>query len=68
MEHMLYRRRMNTYVWHFCKSCPDWPGDGYQETADPSRWGDICSECQALLLRGDCPRSYVNLKDRGSGK
>lgn len=68
MERTLYRRRMNTYTWHFCRTCPDWPKDDYQETPDPCQWGDLCSGCQALLLRGNCLRSYGNGKDQGSDK
>jgi methionyl-tRNA synthetase len=54
MTYRLYRRRINTYTWHFCENCPAWLGDEYQETTRPSQWGELCSECQALLLRQDC--------------
>jgi hypothetical protein len=50
---MIYRRRINTYVWHFSPECPMWPEESFEERTerpanDPL---DLCSECSALLIR-----------------
>jgi hypothetical protein len=51
---VIYRRHINTYVWHFVPECATWPGEAYEERKerpvnDPL---DLCSECMARLLRG----------------
>ena len=50
---MIYRRRINTYVWHFSPECSLWPKEFFEERSerpanDPL---DICSECSAILMR-----------------
>ena len=49
---MIYRRIINTYVWHFSRLCSRWPTELYEERRerpanDPL---DLCSECTALIL------------------
>lgn len=54
MRQRLYRRMVEIYVWHFCRNCPNWPVSDYQEAVRPTKWGSLCSKCQALLLLGKC--------------
>lgn len=53
---MIYRRRINTYQWHFCQNCQAWPTDEYEERKERAATDplDLCSECQTKLLRGEC--------------
>jgi hypothetical protein len=50
---MVYRRLVNTYVWHFSPLCSQWPRETYEETQERSATDplDLCSECTALLLK-----------------
>jgi len=51
---MIYRRRAETSVWHFCQNCAAWPNVAYQEqTIEPPR-ETLCSECTARNERLEC--------------
>lgn len=52
---MIYRRRINTYFWHFCQNCRDWPTEQYDNRIERPESGlDLCDECQSLLLKKEC--------------
>jgi hypothetical protein len=52
MEKRIYRRKNSADSWHFCENCPGWPVGEFQEGT--AGWGGLCSDCQALLLQGNC--------------
>jgi hypothetical protein len=50
---MIYRRKLNTYVWHFSTKCSMWPTESFEErperpAKDPL---DLCGECTAILIK-----------------
>jgi hypothetical protein len=44
---LVYRRRLESVVWHHWPGCPAWPQDGYRETR--AWWGEgrACRVCVA---------------------
>lgn len=44
---MIYRRHTPDSIWHFCRNCPAWPEENYEErTIEPAREA-LCSACTA---------------------
>jgi hypothetical protein len=63
---MIYRRLINTTVWHFSPRCSAWPGESYEERQERPAYDprDLCGECTALLLRmGRCREKLPDKKD-----
>jgi len=51
---MLYRRRVDDTVWHFCQNCSCWPDERCQEeTVEPPR-ESLCAECTAKTKELAC--------------
>ena len=62
---MIYRRLINTYVWHFSPLCSAWPKELYEERQERPAYDPmgLCSECTALLLKmGRCQQKLPNKK------
>ena len=58
---MIYRRRVKSDTWHFCKNCSNWPKRGYVERrvitiADAKliAKGEYCDQCKAKRKRSEC--------------
>lgn len=50
---MVYRRHINTYVWHFSPDCSMWPTEEFEERQERPAHDplDLCSECTVKLLK-----------------
>ena len=53
---MKYRQGKDSYTWHFCANCPDWPQSDYEEIADSGMpaLGDLCEQCIDKKKNKDC--------------
>jgi hypothetical protein len=52
---VIYRRHINTYQWHFCQNCKEWPTKNYEERSErPDSGLDLCVDCQVKLLKNEC--------------
>jgi uncharacterized protein (DUF433 family) len=50
----VYRRRDEHDTWHWCINCSTWPTDNYQESFSKPTFGELCKECKAKLMAGNC--------------
>lgn len=51
---MIYRRRDEDTLWHFCQNCPHWPWERFQErTIEPPR-DSLCGECTSRTEKLTC--------------
>ena len=47
---LIYRKAINSQVWHFSAECSTWPTSNYieSESSQQPEDGQLCSECAAL--------------------
>lgn len=62
---LIYRRRGDNEVWHFCANCSTWPTADFVETtvSEYLLKGSLCLECIAHRHFGDCDSSAVATKN-----
>ena len=49
-----YRKKRDSDTWHFCSNCSNWPTSDYIELTEKPAWGELCNECQAKKVAGNC--------------
>lgn len=50
----VYRRGKGHDTWHWCSNCSTWPTDNYEETSSKPASGELCNECSAKQVAGNC--------------
>ena len=63
-DDLIYRRRSDNQVWHFCANCSTWPSAEFVEAMAPEYLlkGSLCLECIAHRHFGDCDSAAVAKK------
>ena len=60
---MIYRTRRDddSYIWHWCSNCSQWPTTNYHEfdSGDRPTYGELCNECRSKEQNGDCQEARV---------
>jgi uncharacterized protein (DUF433 family) len=51
-----YRRGEGHDTWHWCSNCSTWPTSNYEESFAKPIPGELCNECGAKQLAGNCRR------------
>jgi uncharacterized protein (DUF433 family) len=51
---VVYRRREGHDTWHWCRNCSTWPADNYEESSSKPITGELCNECRAKQMAGNC--------------
>lgn len=51
---VVYRRREGHDTWHQCRNCSTWPTDNYEESSSKPTVGELCNECSAKQMAGNC--------------
>jgi len=57
---MSYRRETRGSVWHWCRNCPEWPSQDFQQREDkPVTWTGqtLCDQCDGRALACTCQHS-----------
>jgi hypothetical protein len=59
---MPYRTVSDTYTWHWCHNCSQWPSHDFDEREDkPPTWNGqvLCPECATRDGCSDCQHSVT---------
>jgi len=49
-----FRKRRGLERWHVCTTCSHWPRSDYDERTEKPSTRELCQECHAKLLAGNC--------------
>jgi uncharacterized protein (DUF433 family) len=50
----VYRRGAGHDTWHWCDNCSTWPSNDYEESSAKPTTGELCNECSARQVAGNC--------------
>jgi uncharacterized protein (DUF433 family) len=51
---VIYRRREGHDTWHWCRNCSAWPTSNHEESSSKPTVGELCNECSAKQMAGNC--------------
>ena len=58
---MIYRKSVNSDIWHCCRNCRHWPeGKGvYAERNSKPVSGKLYERCELMMREGDCTPQVI---------